>query len=72
MKTLLQNHDPRLSSDSSRRAQEDLPQPLYDSLGYYERWLLALKANIVELGILREEEIAERLSRYAAKDMSNT
>ena len=72
MKVLLQDHDPRLTSDSSRRGQEDLPQQLYDGLGYYQRWLLALKANIVELGILREEEIAERLARYREKDSSDT
>ena len=68
MKVLLQDHDPRLTSDSSRRGQEDLPQQLYDGLGYYQRWLLALKANIVELGILSEKEIAERLARYEEKD----
>ncbi len=70
MKVLLQSHDPRLTSDSSRRGQEDLSQALYDGLSYYDRWLLALKANIVELGILREEEIAERLARYREKDSS--
>ena len=72
MKALLQARDPRFSSDSSRRAQEDLPGPLYDRLGYYQRWLLALKANIVELGILREEEIAERLARYREEDSPDT
>ena len=72
MKVLLQDHDPRLTSDSSRRGQEDLPQELYDGLGYYERWLLALKANIVELGILSEEEIAGRLARYEEKDTPRT
>lgn len=72
MKVLLQDHDPRLTSDSSRRGQEDLPQPLYDGLGYYQRWLLALKANIVELGILSEEEIAERLARHEEKDSPDT
>ena len=72
MKVLLQEHDPRLTSDASRRGQEDLPQELYDGLGYYDRWLLALKANIVELGILREEEIAERIARYREEDSSRT
>ncbi len=72
MKVLLQDYDPRLTSDSSRRGQEDLAQELYDGLGYYERWLLALRANIVELGILREEEIAERLARYEEKDTPRT
>ena len=72
MKVLLQDYDPRLTSDSSRRGQEDLPQALYDGLGYYERWLLALKANVVELGILGEEEIAERISRYREEDSSRT
>ena len=72
MKVLLQDYDPRLTSDSSRRGQEDLPQALYDGLGYYERWLLALKANVVELGILREEEIAERITRYREEDSSRT
>jgi len=72
MKGLLQGRDPRLASDSSRRGQEDLPQALYDGLGYYERWLLALKANLVELGILREAEIAERLALYRERDSSRT
>ena len=72
MKSLLQERDPRLNSDSSRRGQEDLPQDLYDGLGYYERWLLAFKANLVELGILDEAEIAERLARYREQDPSTT
>ena len=70
MKVLLQDYDPRLTSDSSRRGQEDLPQELYDGLGYYDRWLLSLKANIVELGILSEEEIAGRIARYREEDSS--
>ena len=64
MKALVEAGDPRLTTDASRRGQEELPQELYDGVAYYERWLLALKSNLVELGYLTEDEIAERIARH--------
>lgn len=64
MKALVEAGDPRLTTDASRRGQEELPQELYDGVAYYERWLLALKSNLVELGYFTEDEIAERIARY--------
>lgn len=67
MKTLMQRMDARLTSDSSRRAQEELPADLYETLAYYDRWLLAFRANLVERGHLTTAEIEERMARLAAR-----
>jgi len=61
MEALVQSKYERFTSDTSRRAQEGLSQEAYDGLPYYDRWLEGLKINLLELGILSEEEIAARL-----------
>ena len=54
------------TTDEHRRAQESLPPEEYASLSYYERWVAATEALLVEKGILTPEEIdekAEEISR---------
>ena len=48
------------TTDEHRRAQESLPPELYRSLGYYERWIAATEALLVEKGVLTREEIDAR------------
>ena len=67
MKTLMQRRDEGMTSDASRRAQEDLPAALYEGLAYYDRWLLAFRANLVERGHLGAEEIDRRVAEIAAR-----
>ncbi|MFN4090047.1 MAG: ScnB-like protein [Alphaproteobacteria bacterium] len=67
MKTLMQRADPVMTSDASRRAQEDLPAELYEGLAYYDRWLLAFRANLQERGHLDSEEIDRRVAEIAAR-----
>jgi nitrile hydratase alpha subunit len=47
-------------TDESRRVQEDLPQALYESLKYYERWTVGAEASLIEKGLLTKAEIDAR------------
>jgi hypothetical protein len=48
------------TTDEHRRAIESLAPEEYERLSYYERWVAATEALLVEKGILTREEIDER------------
>ena len=51
------------TTDEHRRAQESLDPEVYESLGYYERWISATEKLLVEKNILTTEEIDERAAQ---------
>lgn len=51
-----------ITTDEMRRAIESLPKEIYDRGNYYERWILAAKALLVEKGTLTAEEIEAKLA----------
>jgi hypothetical protein len=53
-----------LRVDELRRAIESLPLDAYEKLKYYERWITAIEALIVEKGILTQEEIDRKAEEY--------
>lgn len=53
--------------DELRRAIEALPADKYFSLGYYEKWLAAATALLVEKGVLTRDEIDRRCARIRAE-----
>lgn len=55
------------SSHESRRAQEELPDELYASLQYYERWAVALEDILVERKVLTRTEIDARAADLEAR-----
>ena len=61
LRILMNRVDPRMTSDVSRRTQEELDQETYDGAPYYGRWLLGLKASLIERGHLSEDEIEARV-----------
>ena len=65
--TLRPRKDPLMTSDASRRAQEELDQATYDGLAYYDRWLVAFRRNLVERGHLTEAEIERRIAEIRAR-----
>lgn len=67
MSMLLRQVDNRFTSDTSRRAQEELEEPVYDTIHYYDRWLLAVRTNLVNLGYLTEEEINAKVAEVKAR-----
>jgi len=55
---LLAGPDKRvLRVDELRRAIESLAPDAYEKLSYYERWITAIEALLIEKGILTREEI---------------
>ena len=66
MLALLGRADPECSA-LHKRLQRQLSTRDYDHEPYYDRWLAALKANLVDAGVLSEGEIEQRLRDLAAR-----
>lgn len=52
--------------DAMRRAIESLSPEQYAELGYYEKWLHALRVLTLEAGLITEDELAQKLSDLEA------
>jgi hypothetical protein len=50
-----------LSVDQRRRAIEALTPEAYDSLSYYERWVIALGQTLIQRGIVTSAELARKM-----------
>lgn len=55
------------TTDEHRRAQESLPPEEYARLSYYERWVAATEALLVEKDILTREEIDEKTEEISRR-----
>lgn len=53
--------------DAMRRAIESLPRDDYFELGYYERWLRAMRLLVVEKGLLSADELDARVAALTAQ-----
>ena len=51
----------RLTVDEHRKAIESLPPAAYDSMAYYEKWILALSLCMVQRGVVTSAEIARKM-----------
>jgi Nitrile hydratase beta subunit len=51
--------------DELRRAVESIEPAQYEQLRYYERWLVAIEALLVEKGLLTREEIDRKMEEWA-------
>jgi len=56
----------RFTVDQFRRAIEELPADLYDSLTYFEKWIAALSNLLVSRGALTKAEVDASVARAAA------
>jgi len=54
------------TGDELRRAIESLPLDRYEGLSYYERWIVAIEALLVEKGVLTTAEIDRKVADRAA------
>ncbi len=54
--------------DAMRRAIESLPEREYHGLGYYERWVRAIRRLAVERGLLTEAEVEAKLAALRAPE----
>jgi hypothetical protein len=53
--------------DEFRRTREDLEPDLFNSLSYFELWTQGLGELLIEKGVLRRDEIEDRVRRIAAQ-----
>jgi hypothetical protein len=56
--------------DAMRRAIESLSREDYFGLGYYERWVRAMRRLVVEKGLLSEDEINRKLAALSAQALT--
>jgi hypothetical protein len=50
-----------LTVDEHRRAIESLPPETYDSIAYYEKWILALAQCLVQRGVVTSAALAQKM-----------
>lgn len=50
-----------LTVDEHRKAIESLPPAAYDSLAYYEKWIVALAQCMVQRGVVTSAELAQKM-----------
>ena len=58
------------TTDENRRTIESLTPEVYEGSGYYARWTLAMRALLIEKGVLSEAEISKRLKEVEARHKS--
>lgn len=51
--------------DEHRRAIESLPPEAYDSLQYYEKWIMGLAECLLRRGVVTSEELARKMQDAA-------
>jgi hypothetical protein len=56
-----------LTVDQRRKNIEALPPAAYDSLGYYERWLMSLAQSLIERGVITSEELSRKIHQVGAR-----
>ena len=66
MRLLSMRKDRILTVDELRRGIEELPPELYDTIGYYERWIMSVSNILVEKGVLERAELDARVRELEA------
>jgi hypothetical protein len=56
-----------LTVDQRRKNIEALPPAMYDSLSYYERWLMSLAQSLIERGLITSYDLATKFKEVAAR-----
>ena len=52
-----------VSTHENRRTIEQFGHEIYDTLSYYERWTAALQRQMVDKGILTQDEIDKKVAQ---------
>ena len=68
MRLLSMRRDRIVTVDELRRGIEELPPELYDTIGYYERWIVSLSNILVEKGVLDRAELDARVKELEAAE----
>lgn len=58
--------------DERRRAIESLGADAYERMSYYERWIAAIAAAMIEKGFITVDELGRRMAEIEARPPSAT
>ena len=53
--------------DEHRKAIESLPPQAYDSMSYYQKWVVGLAQCLLQRGVLTSQEIARKMLEVQAR-----
>ena len=53
--------------DEHRKAIESLPPEAYDSMSYYQKWVVGLAQCLLQRGVLTSQEIARKMLEVQAR-----
>lgn len=53
--------------DGLRRVLEDMGEDAFETMTYYERWIMSVNQNLIEAGVYTTAELAQRMSEVAAR-----
>jgi hypothetical protein len=57
----------RMTVDERRKNIEALAPQHYDSMGYYERWVIALGQALIQRGIITTEELGRKMEEVCSR-----
>jgi hypothetical protein len=57
-----------MSMEEKRRAVEDLGQAISDGLTYYQKWALAAAHQLLEKGLITQDELAGKMDEVRARE----
>ena len=56
-----------MNTDSLRRVLEDMGKDAYETMSYYERWIVSVSQNMVEAGAFSTAELADKMAQVKAR-----
>ena len=69
---LLSHQDRRLLTvDELRRNIESLGPAAYDSMTYYERWIIAVAQTLIQRGVISVDELGRRIEAVRAREAAH-
>jgi hypothetical protein len=57
----------KITVDERRKHIEALPPRDYDSLAYYERWVMALGQALIQRGIITTDELGRKMEEVCSR-----
>ena len=67
--SVLLGNERQITVDERRRHIESLPPQQYDSMSYYERWVIALGQALIQRGIITTEELGRKMEEVCSRNL---
>jgi hypothetical protein len=53
--------------DGLRRVLEDMGAEAFETMSYYERWIASISQNMIEAGVITQDELGRRMAEVARR-----